>query len=173
MIAHTADLDCDSPMRLLRTVHWHLRDGFCGALQSLGRGLAAGPCDPDGILHLLHRLLDGCEKLHEVERGALMELSCRPDSSWANEDVLWGIGVLRRKADAVRAATCGGALLPCVRDLHGYLAVFFGELLVQLHAKEEALAQIGRTAPPNAARRCSRGLAEVIELLDLGQERTS
>lgn len=84
---------------------------------------------------------------------------------------MWGVQVLRQKVCLLRQLARGAAAAPRLDDLRCYLALFFGELLVQFHVKEEALAGLAGVASARAARHWTRGLAELIELLKARAER--
>jgi hypothetical protein len=67
-----------------------------------------------------------------------------------------------------RAAACENAPAAAAHldDLHRYLALFLGELLVQLHAKEQALEEPACPPSPRVVRQWNAGMADIIALLD-------
>ncbi|HEY8360743.1 MAG TPA: hypothetical protein VIL30_25070 [Ramlibacter sp.] len=127
-------------MQTLRAVHWHLRDGFCDCLRAVSRCEGAQSAELAGSLQILERLVGACEALYRAEHDTLAAIRHRPDSSWANRDLLWGAHALAAKALPLTRPAEPDA--PSHLDsLQQYLALFFGELLVQLHAKEAMLAE--------------------------------
>lgn len=139
--------DCNdqqmAPVHAMRTVHWHLRDGFCDCLQTVGRCGNVRSVELAKSLQTIERLVQACEALYQAEHNALAAIRYQPDSSWANRDLVWGAHVL---AEKVRLLTSSAE--PVSRShldsLQQYLALFFGELLVQLHAKEATLTELMR-----------------------------
>ena len=170
MTALVRELDARPAMRdvqpaaSLQALHARMRDGFCGVLQALAPDRVSEASGLRSSFAELTRLLDACEALHDLERDTVLQQRCEADSSWANEDLAWGVEVLWTKID--KACGCGQAGRFAAEDLYRYLARFLGELLVHFHAKEAALAAVlGPGLRPRRARRWIEGIAEVEQRL--------
>lgn len=163
-------LQLDTRPALFDAVHWQLRSGFCNCLAGLVRSEQCGSTEREDQLAWLVALADSCGMLHHAEREALARLRHQPDSSLANRDLLWAAHELKHKVADVRGAS-HDLLAQALRDLLRYLALFVGELLVQLHAKEAEVQtllvqQLGSTT----LKKLTEDLAEVAAFLHRSSE---
>jgi hypothetical protein len=162
---HLVARDTSAAGGLFEAVHGYLREGFCSCVVDLGRSRADAMPDWSRCSGALEVLVQACERLYQAEDGALATLRDPPDSSLANRHLLWAASKLREEIAAVRLAD-QVAVAQQLRELHRYLGLFLGELLVQMHAKEvEVDGLLRRDLSERTLQKLSADLEELADFL--------